>query len=402
LSFLLFFNVFSCTKKLAPPILPKQTLDEKIEPEFQKLLNQYFSKNFLDTEPLTVFVVTNRRATEKDFSCKENAFGVLRGEEIKFGACKVIVPKNHRVGEITFAAKKDESLDDVFKIIKEQSLQEQELISMLQNNNRTPLVFVHGFNVDYKESLLRASQIAYDLKYQGPIIIFTWPAGSGSDATEGIMINKTYDKNFYQAKNSIDDFKNFLLLLQKNEIRVNLLVHSMGHQIVLPALDSLAKNELQNQAVESLSEIKNNQQDKGDQKNLLQKNYENRAKIFVNNLILNAPDFENEKFLSILPNIKTISNRITLYCSSNDKAIIASKIMNNNSRAGSCLYSLELDTIDVSHIDDSIISLGHSYYSSRAVLADVAQTFLGLDIKQRMFMSKRRVKSDQNKYFLRP
>lgn len=370
-SLILFFAVISCAKKSPPIALPKQTIDEKFEANFQKSWNEYFSENFLDTEPVTVFVATNRSQKTKDFSCKENAFGIAHGASTIFGSCKIIVPKNHQVGEINAAKEEKESLDDVFKIVKEQHLQEQELISMLQNSNRTPLVFVHGFNVDYNESLLRAAQIAYDLKYQGPVILFTWPAGSPQGAVDSIMLNKIYDKNFYQAKNSVKDFKDFLSLLQKNEIKVNLIVHSMGHQIVLHALDDLAKDEASNA-------------------------------IFVNKLILNAPDFENSEFRLILPNIKTVSNRITLYCSNNDKAIIASKIMNNNARVGSCLYSPDLDTIDVSRIDDSVISSGHSYYSSREILADVSQILFGLDVKQRMFMSKRRVKGDENKYFLRP
>ena len=52
-------------------------------------------------------------------------------------------------------------------------------MSAIKKMGRTPLVFVHGFNVRYQEAVLRAAQINYDLKYQGPIILFSWPAGAG-------------------------------------------------------------------------------------------------------------------------------------------------------------------------------------------------------------------------------
>jgi hypothetical protein len=115
---------------------------------------------------------------------------------------------------------------------------------------------------------------------------------------------------------------------------------------------------------------------------------------------LNAPDFESAEFILISPNIKTTSNHITLYCSSNDKATIASQKLNKNDRLGACVYLPNIDTVDVSAIDSDVLSLGHGYYSSRAVLNDVFQALLGIDVRQRLFTAKKSANGD-NKYFLR-
>jgi len=135
--------------------------------------------------------------------------------------------------------------------------------------------------------------------------------------------------------------------LQKNNIKINLMVHSMGHQVVLPALKQL-----------------------GDL---------NPSQPLVNELILNAPDFNAADFKNLVKDIKKTSNRITLYCSYNDKAMFASKTFNDNERLGACTFLPDIDSINVSLVDDKTLGLGHSYYSSRVILTDVFQTLLGIE-----------------------
>ncbi len=328
----------------------------------------YFSEDFNDTKALDILVVTNRKATNNNFGCEENSFGVANVGTLQYGVCRVNVPKNHGTGDIAFAKDNRQSSNDYFKMLEAKNMTSKDLIGLLKNSNRTPLVFVHGFNVKFGEAVLRASQIAYDLKYQGPIVLFTWPAGADdSSFFAGAMVNKTYENNLVNAKNSVVLFKNFLAELQKNDIKVNLIVHSMGHQVVLPALKQLA---------------------------------DANSGSAINELILNAPDFDASAFKALTKDIKKVSNRITLYCSYNDKAMLASKTFNNNDRLGACTFTPDLDSINVSLVDDSTFGLGHGYYSSRAILTDVFQTLLGIDADKRLFVRKSELNSTE-KYFLR-
>jgi esterase/lipase superfamily enzyme len=330
--------------------------NEELQKKLKPIWSEYFKEDFNDSKAINVFVVTNRKAKNNAFSCADDGFGVDVDSKLQSGICKINVPKNHNIGEITFAKDARQSSDNYFKILETKTLQESELIDAIKKTKRTPLVFVHGFNVRYQEAVLRASQIAYDLKYQGPIILFTWPAGAKDGFLEDAMLNKTYENNFSNAKASIDFFKNFLLKLQGENIKINLLVHSMGHQVVLPALRKL--------------------------------NEEKPKKVFINELFLNAPDFDIIEFRAISKNIKSISNHVTLYCSNNDKAMSVSKTFNKNERLGACIALEDMDAVNVSLIDDPSLGLGHGYYSSRAVLNDVFQTLLGIDVKHRLSVAK--------------
>lgn len=337
------------------------------EEKLQKIWSNHFQKNFDETTSIKVFVATNRKAKNENFSCDEN-FGVNFDAKLQLGICNVNVPKNHKVGEIELAKDVRQSSHNFFKILDGKSLSERDFIDGVKDKKRVPLVFVHGFNVRFQEAVLRAAQIAYDLKYQGSIILFTWPSGAGEGFVEEKMLNKTYDNNFSNAKASIEIFKNFLLTLQKKGIKINLTIHSMGHQLAIPALKQLGE--------------------------------EHPKKIFVNELFLNAPDFDVKEFSSLVQNIKPISNRITLYCSYNDKAMIASRTVNKNERLGACAFVEGVDVINVGAIDDSSLGLGHGYYSSREILTDVAQTLFGIEAEKRLFI----IKSETNgteKFLLR-
>lgn len=346
------------------------TREEKMQKNFNVAWSDYFEREFNQTGSVDVFVITNRKPKDNTFTCSDDQFGASIGDVVQYGICQINVPKNHTIGEIELAKDARQSSQNYFKILGAKPLPKADLIDTIKKIKRTPLVFVHGFNVRYQEAVLRAAQIAYDLKYQGPIVLFTWPAGSGDAFLDDKMLNKTYADNTATAKASVETFKNFLLDLQKNDIKVNLAVHSMGHQVVLPALKNLAQT--------------------------------NPKKTFINKLILNAPDFEVGEFRSFSKNLTKVSDQVTLYCSQNDKAMVASKTFNKNERLGACaiINDNNIDVINVGLIDDSALGLGHGYYSSRAILGDVFQNLLGLGPDKRLFIVRSEPNSPQ-KYLLR-
>ena len=293
-----------------------------IDDEFHKILkpiwDNYFQEDFTDTRSLDILVVTNRKLKAKSFGCTNNHIGVELDTVAHFGICKINVPKNHSIGQVTLTKDNRQSSHDYFKILNSKNLYGQGVFELIKKTKRTPLVFVHGFNVRYEDAVLRAAQLAYDLKYQGPVILYSWPAGAGDGFFDEKMITRTYDNNIKNARGSIESFKSFLNDLKTNDIKVNVMVHSMGHQVVLPALKEF----------------------KGS----------TSSKSVINELILNAPDFEANEFLKLIENVKETSKRVTLYCSYNDKAMLASESYNNNERLGACTFAENLDTDDIKFI----------------------------------------------------
>lgn len=350
-------------------VIPKPSIDDEFQKSLSQVWGNYFIENYSDTRALDVLVVSNRKFKTESFGCTNDQLGVELDSATHFGVCKINVPKNHSTGLINFTKDNRQSSHDFFKILNSRSLSEASVFDYLKKSERYPLVFVHGFNVRYEDAVLRASQIAYDLKYQGPIVLFSWPAGAGDGFLDEQMITRTYDGNLKNAKNSIGVFKDFLNKLRENNLKINLVVHSMGHQIVLPAL-----------------------------KDFVTLNPDSKI---INELILNAPDFEANEFINIADAVKQNSKRITVYCSYNDRAMTVSEIYNKNPRFGACAFSESIDSINVSLVDAPSLGLGHGYYSSRAILGDVFQVLLGIEAEKRLFIRRSEPNSTE-KYFLRP
>jgi esterase/lipase superfamily enzyme len=344
--------------------------DQHFNDNIHNLWDGYFTQNFIIDHKLNIFIATNREAKNNQFNCSKTNITNNLGGEMKFGICQVKVSKNHIIGEVKISDNSNQKEDNSFKITSAKSLSEIDFIKNIIERKRDPLVFVHGFNVDFEEAVIRAAQIGYDLKYQGPIIVFSWPAGvKNDDFFDKAMINKTYQDNQKNAAESIKFFSDFLTTLKNNKLTINLLVHSMGHQVVLPAIVDF---------------VKQNPKDK-----------------IINKLILNAADFEAINFALNINKFKNSAKNLTIYCSDKDKALIASKNFNNQERLGSCVkMDVDIDLINVSEVDDASLSLNHGYYSSKEILTDIFQNLIGINAENRLFI-KKAAKNNAEKYRLR-
>ena len=93
-------------------------------------------------------------------------------------------------------------------------------------------------------------------------------------------------------------------------------------------------------------------------------------------VVLAAPDVNRIGFLQdVAQTLPKVARRVTLYASSADKALHASRSFHRYERAGDVATGLTvcegIDTIDASDVDKDL--LGHSYLvKSRAVIADLA------------------------------
>jgi esterase/lipase superfamily enzyme len=101
-----------------------------------------------------------------------------------------------------------------------------------------------------------------------------------------------------------------------------------------------------------------------------------RKQCIFKNVVLTAPDIDSADFVNMLPHIKKTSGKLTLYASSNDRALSLSSRIHANSRAGEAgpniLVQRGIDTIDASNVRTDFI--GHSYYGDhRTVINDLFQ-----------------------------
>ncbi|MEM7184228.1 MAG: alpha/beta hydrolase [Spirochaetota bacterium] len=332
----------------------------------KKYLNDRIKKPYDQTDTIAVYFATNRRRSGGKAECSDTYYSTKISEKITYARCDVNVPAKHAIGQVDY--KQSGNPGSYFKFVEDITPKsESKLLSKIEKSKSSEIIlFVHGFNVKFEEAVLRAAQIKYDLKFPGEIVLFTWPAGSSGGFFGQFRLNTTYRENQKNAQQTIPVMQDFIKKLSSTGKRVHVIVHSMGHQIVLPAISNLGK----------------------------------KKKKYINQLILNAPDFPAKEFTKIAGNLEEASEQVTVYCSPGDKALVASKTVNKNKRIGSCQKAgKKVVMINVNQVDDAIIALNHGYYSSRPILTDLYQVILGVEPKKRLFIRKSNESSED--YILR-
>jgi esterase/lipase superfamily enzyme len=290
-------------------------------------------------------------------------YGGGRSNRVEMGVCQVTIPDVHQAGELEaptlFRLEVQEDLQKhiVLRSVRrlESDLFFSRLDDELQSQGNNILVFVHGYNVSFEDAARRTAQIASDLKFAGAPVFYSWPSQADW------WMYRTDEKN---VKLSVDPLKKFLLdIAQRSGAdTINLVAHSMGNRALTAALKEI--------------DVVATEQEQ-----------------LFNQVILAAPDIDADVFKrQIAPAIVTKANHITLYASSKDLALVASRTFHNGDpRAGDAGDDLVvvpgIDTIDVSSGDSSLI--GHSYYGdSVSVLRDIEHLLHGNPASSRQFLEQ--------------
>jgi len=287
------------------------------------------------------------RAEAPEFS--EGWFTGERAGRTTYGQAFVRIPEAHQIGKVEqpfkiqlFSLTLYEGSRDPtkhFVIRKVDILTESDwcnLIRIFQHDSA--LVFVHGFNTSFEEGLYRTAQIAWDLKFGGVPVLFSWPS-------RGRVADYIYDRE--SAAGARQAFIEMLQLIkaQNNIKRIHILAHSMGNQVVLEALMAFRQV---------------------------------AATLRLNELMMAAPDVDGDNYRNIAPIVRSITMGMTLYASSADKALKASKrLAGNISRAGDVppggpIVLPQIDSIDVTAMGEEILGLNHTVFAQRrSILNDV-------------------------------
>jgi esterase/lipase superfamily enzyme len=304
-----------------------------------------------------VFVATNRAVFESpDDPTAANR--VL--EEVHYGRCEVTLPRNdvglkmeqeeaYRKSALLestavsmSATEPTSSTDSSSKAVSSmlaRSLDESSFLNGVsdqvdRSRQKDLLVFVHGFNVSFDSAVTRTAELALRIPFNGAIVTYCWP-------TQGGALKYSDDEPINKA--SVEPFTQFLTTLRDGvpkETRIHILVHSMGNRIVMESLNALPEPV--------------------DQKPF-------------SHVVLCAPDVGRSDFLQWAPGVVAQSDRVTLYVNASDSALIVSKGLHAEKRAGDAVVPLVVEgveTIDCSRIDQSL--MGHSYYvDNRDVTTDL-------------------------------
>jgi esterase/lipase superfamily enzyme len=211
--------------------------------------------------------------------------------------------------------------------------------SLAAADQRDALVFVHGFNVSFEDAARRAAQISVDLKFAGRTLLYSW--ASAADAKQYTVDESTIDW-------SRDHFEAFLqlALTEIGAREVHVIAHSMGNRALVNTLERIPSWQLPAGAAK------------------------------LGQVVFASPDVDCDRFVQLAAKFKGSAARFTLYASSRDVALLASKFVHGYPRAGEAGEALlvvdGVDTIDASLVDTSLVGLHHSYFGEkRSILNDM-------------------------------
>lgn len=161
-----------------------------------------------------------------------------------------------------------------------------DLIALAQE--RSILVYIHGFRYTFEQAALDAAQLSDGIRFQGDTMVFSWPSKAG-------LFDYVSDRE--SAMWSRDAFERVLdaAMLSPTQSRVHLIAHSMGTMITLEGLRQLYAR------------------------------YGDAAADKIGAVVFASPDIDIDVFTSSIERLGPLARKITIVTATNDRALALSR-----------------------------------------------------------------------------
>lgn len=291
-------------------------------------------------------------------------YGAKRGA-LSTGTVMVSVPRNRELGEIPkpsalrFEFRPDPAkhtiLGDISIYDGLDTFTAQLKAEIARSQRKEAFIFIHGYNNSFPMAVERTAQLAIDLEIDGAPLMYSWPSA-------GSVFSYRADRQQIVPE-TIEDLKTFLTLVanQSGAERLHIIAHSMGNEFLLGALQSLAEGSAD-------------------------------APLFEQ-IVFASPDVDADEFAAGLSRLTGLASHLTLYASSKDNALKASRRFNRSGRrAGESDEPLILDGLAT--IDTTVASvggLGHADLFGPAFTDFQAMVWHDFEPRERCLLSERPV-----------
>ena len=254
------------------------------------------------------FFVTNRRAAESSIS-DALEFGSQRDSALSFGSFDVSIEPSLGLGMII-------NPTDWFQNeeISLAAIRQQERAAFVQSlrdfvdmsPQRSLLIVINGFRERFESALRKTAFVASVLDIDTPVLVFDWPGDQGSSL-------RGYNAARQVANESGAALAELLELIVRDvrPDKLSLLANSMGGQVVVDAFSILFEDPEFGDPDPELDHI-----------------------------FLTAPDVDHAEFNArFKQEIRAMADDLTVYVSSNDRALLMSRLINRGPRAGESTLS---------------------------------------------------------------
>jgi len=265
-----------------------------------------------DQESYRFFFISNRGGDASDNAAwtalLDERFTSARGGTLRFGAFDTEIAPALGLGRWLDAS--SWFLDEEIRILRVHALERAALVQQVRDMvakspHRALLLLVHGYRTDFDYALRGTAFLAHILDIDAPVMVFDWPGDQG-DSLSG------YRRAQQVATASGAELAAVLRLI-KREIRPErlwLVANSMGGQVVVDAFSQLYREAGYGRDRE------------------------------IDAVVLTAPDVAHAEFNDQFKReLAALVRKTTVYVSSNDRALLVSRVINRGRRLGQSTLS---------------------------------------------------------------
>ena len=254
------------------------------------------------------FYATNR-SPGTDASDLAQRFTSQRQNRLTFGSFDATIQPSLGLGMLVNPT--EWLQNEEIRLTNVNTLAQSDFIEQLQTQvvgspHRALLIVLHGFREGYESALRKTAFLGHVLDVNAPLLLFDWPGDQGSGLGP-------YRRARDVAKASGAELARTLQVvvdtLKPEQVWV--LANSMGAQVVVNAFSQLYQDS-------AFSD--------GDRE--------------IQHVVLTAPDIDHDQFnQQFKRELSTLAKHLTVYVSSNDRALLVSRLVNRGRRRGESTLS---------------------------------------------------------------
>jgi esterase/lipase superfamily enzyme len=262
----------------------------------------------------------------------EARFGNTREPTLKFGAFDTRIEPSLGLGMLINPTQwfQDEEIQIEAVRRLERAAFVAELREVVERSPRQSLLLVvHGFRERFPSALRKTAFIGHVLDINSPVLLFDWPGDQGSSPRGYLRARETATASGAELAATIE-----MIVDEIGPDRLWLVANSMGAQVVADAFHVL----YQNPAFADLDTE-------------------------IEDVVLTAPDVGHDEFdEKFKDEILSLADALTVYVSSNDRALVLSRIINRSARRGESTLSPDQleEAVRIAELvegDDDLITL---------------------------------------------
>jgi len=255
------------------------------------------------------FFYTTNRAPGNDDSELAQRFTSQRHDQLSFGFFDATIKPSLGLGMLvnpTEWLQNEEIRLNSVNTIAQADFVEQLQAQVANSPHRALLIVLHGFREGYESALRKTAFLGHVLDINAPLLLFDWPGDQGSGL-------RPYRRARDVAKASGAELARTLQLVVRDvqPERVWIVANSMGAQVVVDAFSVLYQD----------AEFADLDRE-------------------IDHVVLTAPDIDHQQFnQQFKRELSTLARNLTVYVSSNDRALLVSRLVNRGRRRGESTLS---------------------------------------------------------------